>query len=221
MVRPHNERILFVKVSLCSSDLVTQQVLLSRVLWKPGKKFLVIRKFDLSEFHCNKKIYLKNPNIRREFLKPPGSLLAHELDNSNGSEGTSKFKEVLSFYSIFSLKLVHARHQNIPNLQPPALLSLANDVSSFVANVYLDVFIDEFDFSENAVSFASLRDFHVADSVLFELLEEQVNVHRAHRSILISDLFLEETVDELLRNSLNNFVAFLDVVDIVFDLKKT
>jgi hypothetical protein len=94
-------------------------------------------------------------------------------------------------------------------------------VRSLFADVNLDFFICELYFRQHAVRFARLCDFYVADAVLFEFLQEQIDVHWSHRSVLVSDLFLEEAVDELFWNSFDNFIALSDVMNVVFDIEET
>lgn len=91
---------------------------------------------------------------------------------------------------------------------------------SFLSDVDLNFLVRELDFCQHPVGFACLRDFDVANAVLLEFLQEQVDVHRTHRSVLVSDLLLKVAVDELLRNTLNNLITLPDVVHVVFDIEE-
>lgn len=64
------------------------------------------------------------------------------------------------------LKLIHTRHEHIADLQSRALLALADDVSSLLRHVDLNLLGHEFNLGQHAVSLARLRNFHIADSVL-------------------------------------------------------
>lgn len=123
--------------------------------------------------------------------------------------------------NFLSLKFIHTRHERVPDLKSPALLALADDMCPFLTDVHFNVLIHKFYFCQGTVEFTGLSHFYIGDAVLLQLFQEQVDIRGSHRSVLVSNVFLEKAVHQLFGNTFHFVVAFVNVMNVVSEIEES